>query len=757
MILPLAAVLLVIVFAFLAFSIDIGYVAMTRGELQNAADAAALAGVADLPDGRAAAVAEARRVALENDANNREVVVPDEDVTLGFWDLEARSFDEAAATPNAVKVITRRRDQGLLFGPIIGTETFDSRTEAIAAIHPRDICFVVDLSGSMNDDTEVAWATPLLNAKFAGAGYSTVGNDLAEALFDDLGFGAYPGRLEHLGGGLVAENDEAYAELTKDDGILAAGGVPLRYRIDPADDETTRKRKCYSAIIDYQLRPLMPGVTPPADSVAQYDYWAKYLDYVIKGVRVGIDPPPPPPAPPTPPKEPTPSPPPAPPEDPAPPTAGGGDGGGSAQEPKPPKKPKKPKPPKKPKKPKPSPPPPPPRPTVGWLDELVPQGLADPAAALRAYAAAGFSAPRAAEETLAGLDARLAAAALAHTAAAGPGDPPGTPRQGSIYKSDWLPPAQDGDRITGMNNPNAWTFSGASRGPVEALRNKVGFLTYAQFLQDFGRDRSPTHDNADNANPALGGKVPLSYASPYVRLRSESVAGRTFRFPPRTQPMHALRRGLIAGMDVIDDLNGSGRPEVRDWVSVVTFDGLGPYHQPEIAFALSADYRAAMEAVATLQAVGDVGATTALDPAVLLAQAHLAPAAEGGAGRSFAKKIIVIVSDGIPNAWTTDESDVAAYRSTLGADDAGEFYAAGATWLNAPLMHVDRWKSEGKTIPIGMGLGADHEYADRLARLADTADDGGLSPRTSGNPAVYEEELVRIFEDYLRPTPKLVK
>lgn len=89
MILPLAAVLLVIVFAFLAFSIDIGYVAMTRGELQNAADAAALAGVADLPDGRAAAVAEARRVALENDANNREVVVPDEDVTLGFWDLEA--------------------------------------------------------------------------------------------------------------------------------------------------------------------------------------------------------------------------------------------------------------------------------------------------------------------------------------------------------------------------------------------------------------------------------------------------------------------------------------------------------------------------------------------------------------------------------------------------------------------------------------------------------------------------------------------
>ncbi|NNJ27423.1 hypothetical protein LzC2_35260 [Planctomycetes bacterium LzC2] len=398
---------------------------------------------------------------------------------------------------------------------------------------------------------------------------------------------------------------------------------------------------------------------------------------------------------------------------------------------------------------------------MGWLEEVFPHDSGTPQAApgeaLRNHALAGINAPRTITDRLAGLESDLAALTLSRAAVGGAGDPVGTPRQGSTMRSRWLPPSQDGDRITGMNNPNRWTFSGASRSPVYALRNKLGFLTYAQFLQDFGRDRSPAYGNHENADPGLDGKTPLSVDSPYVRLHRESVGGRTFQFPPRTQPMHALRRSLIAGLDVVDEINGAGRPEVRDWVSVVTFDGLGPYHQPEVAYELSADYPAAMEVVSKLQAVGDVGATTALDPAVLLAQQHLAPISEGGRGRVFAKKVIVIVSDGVPNAWTTEESEVAAYRTTLEEDDAAEFYAAGATWLNAPLMHASKWKSEGKTIPIGMGLGADHEYADRMARLSNTADSSGSSPRTSGNPAMYESELRRIFEDYLRPSPKLVK
>ena len=373
-------------------------------------------------------------------------------------------------------------------------------------------------------------------------------------------------------------------------------------------------------------------------------------------------------------------------------------------------------------------------------------------------------APRPAPQRLAGAgDASLAAAlaplaaALAPLAAGAAGDPPGTPRRGSTRRSDWLPPGQDPDRVDRFNNPNRSAFPGAVTDPVWALRNRLGFLTYAQFLLDWGRDRTPTVENATNADPALGGKVPLSMASPLVRLHSETVAGRTFRFPPRTQPMHALRRGLIAGLDVVDVLNRSGRPAVRDWVSVVTFDGLGPHHRPEVAFPLGHDYVAAMETVSKLQAVGDVGPTTALDPAVLLAQAHLAPPAEGGRGRAYAEKVIVIVSDGVPNAWTTDEAEVAAYRDAIADADAGLFAPAGYTWLNAPLMHARKWRRRGSTIPIGMGLGADHAFADRMAQVARTADDAGRAPRTSGNPAVYETELRAIFEDLIRPEPKLVK
>ena len=733
-ILPLAAVLLVLVFAFLAFSIDVGFMAVTKGELQNAADAGALAGAAELPDGRRPAVTEAIVVAGENDALNETVTVPPSDVTTGFWDVLERTFDPAAETANAVRVVTRKRDAGLMFAPVIGVDTFSQRAEAIAVIRPRDICFVVDLSGSMNDDTEPVWATDLIDAKFAAAGYPTIGTELAETLFEDLGFGPFPGRVQHLGGGLVPEDDYAYANLTKDDGILANPGVPARYRIAESDDERTRKRKCYSALIDYQLRPLMPGVSPPADSRSHYEYWEKYLDYLVVGRTVGVDPP-------------------APPSPPGPPPSNGGGG-------EPPKKPKKPK-----KKSPPSPPPPPPRPTVGWLEEAFPPG-ADPGDAARAFLTGHLAslapAPRAAGAALADLNGlHGAAAALAAATAGAAGDPEGTPRRGSTYRSEHLPPDQDGDRIVGMNNPNDWSFPGASGGPVDALRNKLGFLTYAQFLQDFGRDRSPEYGNDANADPGLGGKVPLSLGSPYARLHTESVGGRSFQFPPRTQPMHALRRGLIAGLDTIYDHNRSGSPAVRDWVSVVTFDGLGPYHEPTLAYELGPDFPAAMEAVSKLQAVGDVGATTALDPAVLLAQEHLSsPQTSGGAGRgrAFAEKVIVIVSDGIPNAWTTDESAVAAYRAALGGDAAaGEFYAAGATWLNAPLMHTHRWAKKGTTVAVGMGLGADHDYADRLARLADTADPDGRSPRTSGNPAMYEAELRRIFDEYLRPDPKLVK
>ena len=51
--------------------------------------------------------------------------------------------------------------------------------------------------------------------------------------------------------------------------------------------------------------------------------------------------------------------------------------------------------------------------------------------------------------------------------------------------------------------------------------------------------------------------------------------------------------------------------------------------------------------------------------------------------------------------------------------------------------------------PVGIGLGTDYGFMDRMARTGGTADDDGLSPRGSGNPADYEQRLTDIFEEII--------
>ncbi len=73
MALPLVALLAVSLVGMTAFSIDIGRIAQTRRQLQNAADAAALGGAAYLPANPSGAQAEARRLARSNGLSDAEV------------------------------------------------------------------------------------------------------------------------------------------------------------------------------------------------------------------------------------------------------------------------------------------------------------------------------------------------------------------------------------------------------------------------------------------------------------------------------------------------------------------------------------------------------------------------------------------------------------------------------------------------------------------------------------------------------------
>jgi len=321
-----SVVMLLVLMGMIAFALDVGYMVLVRTQLQVAADSAAMAAAANMGRPYNEMVDEAKKFAAFHQAGSEHVQLKSSDIEMGIWDANHRRFTPTNTMGNAVRVTARRDastggDVSLFFGRLLKGASFSPSASAVAMANPRDIAFVVDLSGSMNDDTEPCWATAAINKEFAPEGYPTIGNGLAAKLYEDLGFGSFPGTMEYVGAPAgVEQNKYAYAELTKDNGPLTKKNIPKRYRIRSRDDEATRKVKAYSAIMDYQLRRLMPAAkpTPESSSSASYAYWEKYLDYVIRPQKI-VPPSPPKPKPPAPPSPPSPPSPPTPPSPPSPP------------------------------------------------------------------------------------------------------------------------------------------------------------------------------------------------------------------------------------------------------------------------------------------------------------------------------------------------------------------------------------------------------------------------------------------------------
>ncbi|QDU40147.1 hypothetical protein Mal4_45020 [Maioricimonas rarisocia] len=144
----LAAVCLMVVIAFLTFSVDLGYLVVVESELQNAADSAAASGARALPHGRSAAIAAAKTWAAKNTAGGTAVVVENQDVEVGVWDDATATFTVVPAgsstSANAVRVTCRRTAARgnpiqLFFAPLLGSNSADLSVKATAKIE-RDIC-----------------------------------------------------------------------------------------------------------------------------------------------------------------------------------------------------------------------------------------------------------------------------------------------------------------------------------------------------------------------------------------------------------------------------------------------------------------------------------------------------------------------------------------------------------------------------------------------------------------------------------------
>jgi Flp pilus assembly protein TadG len=173
---PFFALMLVPLLAMLAFSIDAGWMTLAKQDLQNAADAAALAGAEKLQDlyvqynqpgqtsqssiltqatthsGSNSPMATAEAFASYNRAGNKNLGVPDTDVSFGFLDAQGNYTSPYSGFPNTIQVVVRRDSTangslGLFFGGVLGTTSVDLEATARATIYSGTVSSLQSIAG----------------------------------------------------------------------------------------------------------------------------------------------------------------------------------------------------------------------------------------------------------------------------------------------------------------------------------------------------------------------------------------------------------------------------------------------------------------------------------------------------------------------------------------------------------------------------------------------------------------------------------
>ena len=159
----LAAFLLVMLLAMVAFAVDLGYIAHAQTELQRSADASALAAASQLPD-QSAAIAAAVATSRDNQTGVAPPIDP-ADIEFGCWNRDTVAFGDSAAggSPSAVRVTIRRTVASgnalkLFFGQLLGRNWADV-TAAATATKDHGLCgaFIgiasVGASGNIQSDS----------------------------------------------------------------------------------------------------------------------------------------------------------------------------------------------------------------------------------------------------------------------------------------------------------------------------------------------------------------------------------------------------------------------------------------------------------------------------------------------------------------------------------------------------------------------------------------------------------------------------
>jgi len=182
------ALLLVFVLgAITAMAVDIGHLWLVRSQLQNAADAAALAGVRDLNGVSTQypfAISAARNYGSANDADGTHADIDPGDVVLGRWDMTNKTFAPTllpSYAVNAVQVTARRTAAtgnavDMYFAQLLGIGSQDVTAQAIAVgggpsstcgfVMTLPSCSVLDAFGNLNCSASLTFNSNGNNAAF---------------------------------------------------------------------------------------------------------------------------------------------------------------------------------------------------------------------------------------------------------------------------------------------------------------------------------------------------------------------------------------------------------------------------------------------------------------------------------------------------------------------------------------------------------------------------------------------------------------
>lgn len=172
-ILPLVTISLLALLGFIALAVDLGLLAVARSQVQNAADAAAMAGARTLNgdsttnNNYAAAGPEAVTAAGSNSVLGQPVQPAQVSTTIGkyyyltsatkfvAYPVDAGSQDDASEPWTLVQANVNYTGN-TFFARVFGNNLFSTSATATAVHRPRDVVTVMDFSGSMRFDSMLA-------------------------------------------------------------------------------------------------------------------------------------------------------------------------------------------------------------------------------------------------------------------------------------------------------------------------------------------------------------------------------------------------------------------------------------------------------------------------------------------------------------------------------------------------------------------------------------------------------------------------